>query len=77
MVTARFKVTRVTPHGAETIEDAYAAEVEMTPDYADGENADWASATPSGVFRMTVSNKGALEQLKQGKSVHIEITPQD
>ncbi len=81
MVTARFKVGRVTLYTptdpaefAEKIKtdlpkDEYgaSAEIEMVPDYAGGKNKEWSSATPSGVIRMTVSNHGALRQLVSGK----------
>jgi hypothetical protein len=73
MVSARFKVTRVTPFGADNPYDAYATEVEMTPDYAGGANAAWAEATPAGVFRMTITNKDAIEQLPLGASLDIQI----
>lgn len=73
MVTARFKVSRVTPLGAETIEDAYAVEVEMTPDYAGGANHEWSEATPSGVCRLTITNKAAVEQLPLGASLEFRI----
>lgn len=42
------------------------AEVELTPDYAQGRNAEWAKATPSGVIRMTINNPSALEQFSIG-----------
>jgi hypothetical protein len=74
MVTARFKVSKVTPFG-DDVETAWATEVEMTPDYADGKNKEWNDKTPSGVFRMTITNKAALEQLPQGKSLEIQLVP--
>lgn len=77
MVSARFKVSRITPMGAETVEDAWATEVEMTPDYAGGANAAWAEATPQGVFRMLITNKAALEQLPMGASLEILIKQLD
>lgn len=73
MVTARFKVSRVTPLGAETVEDAWATEVEMTPDYAGGANKEWSEATPSGVCRLTITNKAALEHLPLGASLEFRI----
>jgi len=63
-VTARFKVTRVSPY-------TYATEIEMTPDYAEGRNKEWADATPSGMIRMTVKNELAAEQFKENASVHV------
>lgn len=71
-VTARFKVTRITKFG--DAEDA-PAEVEMTPDYAQGRNAEWAAATPSGVCRLTISNPPALAQFEQGQPVAITFEP--
>jgi len=63
-ITAKFKVQRVTDMGW----DDGTREVELTPDYAQGRNADWAKYTPSGVIRMTVNNPAALEQLQQGQA---------
>lgn len=71
MVTAKFKVSRVSAFGTsfpeflEKLEagEAVQAEVEMTPDYAQGKNAEWAAATPSGVIRLTIQNPAALKQL--------------
>jgi hypothetical protein len=74
MVTAKFKVSRVTPMGADNFEDAYATEVEMTPDYAGGANREWAEATPSGVCRLTITNKSAIEKLPLGASLTISFT---
>ena len=74
-VTARFKVSRVTPFGKPE-DDWTQAEVEMTPDYAQGANAEWASATPSGVFRLTIV-RAVAELFKPGSKVAIsmDITP--
>lgn len=77
MVTARFKISRVTPMGADNSDDAWGTEVELTPDYAGGANAEWSEATPSGVMRLTITNKAALEQLPQGESVEIQIRSLD
>lgn len=74
MVTARFKVSRVTWMGADTLEDAWGAELEMTPDYAGGANKDWSAATPSGVCRLTITNKDALAQLPQGASIEMTFS---
>lgn len=73
MVTARFRVSRVTPLGAETIEEGWGAEIEMTPDYAGGANHEWSEATPSGVCRLTVTNKAAVEKLPQGAALEIQF----
>lgn len=72
-VTAKFKVQRVTEMGWS--DDT--AEVELTPDYAQGRNADWAKATPAGVIRMTVSNPGALEQFQQGRAFTVTFDADD
>lgn len=59
MVTAKFKVNRVSPM-------AWATEVEMTPDYAQGRNAEWAAATPAGMIRLTVANDKAAALFEEG-----------
>lgn len=64
LVTARFKVNRRT-------EMDWATEVELTPDYAQGANAEWAAATPAGMIRLTIKNELAAEQFKDGASVHV------
>lgn len=66
-VSARFKVSRVTPMG-DPDKDPWAHEVELTPDYADGANKAWSAATPAGVIRMTITNHAAVEQLPLGSS---------
>lgn len=71
MVTAKFKVSRVTPMGADNLDDAWAAEVELTPDYAGGANHEWSKATPSGVCRLTITNKAAVEQFPVNASMMI------
>jgi len=71
MVTARFKVSRVTPMG--DADKPYAHEVEMTPDYANGANHEWSVATPSGVCRLTITNFAAVEQLPLGASLEFRI----
>ena len=62
------KVTRVTPLGADNSEDAWATEVELTPDYAGGANAEWAEATPNGVCRLTITNKAAIARFPKDAS---------
>lgn len=69
LVTAKFKVSRVTLMGADNLEEAWGAEVELTPDYAQGANSEWSEATPSAVCRMTITNKSAVEQFPEGASV--------
>lgn len=83
LVTAKFKVSRLTPYGPFQIKDGKIegdcnmAEVELTPDYAEGRNVDWAKATPSGVIRMTITNPAALEQFVLGKSITVTYTESD
>lgn len=77
-VTAKFKVSRLTPWtGTEIVDGAMVApegsttsggEVELTPDYAQGRNAEWAAATPAGVIRLTVGNPAALAQFVEGQA---------
>lgn len=71
-VTARFKVSRVTPMG--DVATPWAHELELTPDYADGANKEWSKATPSGVCRLTVTNEAAVDQLPLGAPVEIVFT---
>ena len=77
MVTAKFKVSRVSPMGADNIEDAWATEIEMTPDYAGGANHEWSEATPSGMCRLTVTNKAAIEKLPLGASLTLTFSVDD
>jgi hypothetical protein len=76
MVTARFRVTRVTPQGLtdEQIaagKEPWATEVEMTPDYANGANKQWAEATPQGVCRLLITNMAAVDALPLGAHLHV------
>lgn len=59
-ITAKFKVNRVNEYG-------WATEIELTPDYAEGRNAEWAEATPSGMIRMTVRNEVAAREFTEGR----------
>lgn len=54
-ITARFYVAEVAkfPGGS--------ARVVLQPAYAQGTNADWAAATPSGKIELNVSNPAAVE----------------
>jgi hypothetical protein len=83
-VTAKFKVARKVPLGptfdAETKEwsgEAWAWEVEMTPDYAEGRNKDWAAATPAGMIRLTIKNELAAEQFQPGDAYTITFEKSD
>jgi hypothetical protein len=71
MVTAKFKVSRVSPLGGGENVEPWATEVEMTPDYAQGANKEWAEATPAGMCRLTITNKAALELLPLGEELTI------
>lgn len=72
-VTARMKVTNVVDMNWGPDQDV--KEVTLTPDYAGGKNAEWAAATPNAVFRMTIGNPAAHEQLKEGTCVEVTLTP--
>lgn len=74
IVTARFKVSRRTPFGSP---EATEGEVEMTPDYANGKNAEWSKLTPSGVFRLHTTNPDAFEAFEPGSEVEIEMKIQN
>lgn len=80
VVTAKFKVQRVTPQSKvlakdhETWRDA--AEVEMVPDYAEGKNKDWSEYTPSGVIRMNV-NGPALQHFTEGAAFTVVFKSED
>jgi hypothetical protein len=63
-VTARFKVSRKSEMG-------WATEVELTPDYAQGKNAEWSKATPAGMIRLTITNEPAAEQFVENAPVHV------
>jgi hypothetical protein len=60
-VTAKFKVNRLSEMG-------WGTEVELTPDYAQGRNAEWATATPAGMIRLTITNEPAAAQFKEGQA---------
>ena len=78
-VTCRFQVSRITPWRGADPEAWTNAEVEMTPDYADGRNKEWAEATPSGVFRLTVKRDVVESHFEPGRKIEIAIydTPAD
>jgi hypothetical protein len=75
MVTARFKVSRVSPMG--DAENPWAYEVELTPDYANGANKDWSEATPSGMCRLTITNKAAVAQFVLGTPYELQFCSLD
>lgn len=63
-VSAKFQVSKRT-------DMKWATEVELTPDYAQGRNKEWAEATPAGMIRMTIKNELAAVQFKQGQPVDV------
>jgi hypothetical protein len=69
-ITAKFKVSRVADMD-------WAHEIELTPDYAQGRNAEWAEATPAGMIRMTVRNDVAAEQFTQGRAFTVLFEPEE
>jgi hypothetical protein len=69
MVTAKFKVARNTDMG-------WGTEVELTPDYAQGRNAEWAAATPAGMIRMTIKNDVAAAQFPEGAPMTVTFEPE-
>jgi len=68
-ITAKFKVSRVN-------DMEWAHEIELTPDYAQGRNAEWAEATPAGMIRMTVRNDVAAQQFTQGRPFTVIFDPE-
>lgn len=82
-VTAKFRVSRLTPYGPFEVKDGRiqgeckTAEVEMTPDYAQGRNSEWAEATPAGVIRLTITNPAALEQFPVGRALTVTFEESD
>jgi hypothetical protein len=86
-VTAKFKVSRLTPmsyEGETTVSPegvlqgkVSTVEVELTPDYAQGRNAAWSAATPSGVIRMTITKPEAFSQFVVGRAYTITFERED
>lgn len=69
-VTAKFKVSRRN-------EMEWATEIELTPDYAQGRNSEWAAATPAGMIRLTVKNEVAAKQFKQDRPFTVTFEHED
>lgn len=69
-ITAKFKVARRTDMD-------WATEVELTPDYGEGRNAEWAEATPAGTIRMTVRNDVAAREFTQGRPFTVTFEPEE
>lgn len=86
-VTAKFKVGRLTPMAFSgeahvTPEgrlegEVSMVEVELVPDYAQGRNAAWSAATPSGVIRMTITNPAAFAQFVVGRAYTVTFEQED
>jgi|HubBroStandDraft_3_1064219.scaffolds.fasta_scaffold476021_2 hypothetical protein len=71
-VTAKFKVQTVTPNVG-----YQANEVLLVPDYAQGRNKEWASATPSGTIRMHIGqDTEAIKQFTVGQAFTITFDPE-
>lgn len=75
-VTARFYVSEI------TLRKAFQnATVVLLPAYANGANADWATATPSGKIELQINAESAIEVfhewLGKGKDLHITMQPVD
>ena len=75
VITARFYVSSIEfPAGT-----AGQGKVVLTPAYANGANAEWAAATPSGRIELQVSNPdavGLLNQWRLGRDdIHITMQP--
>jgi hypothetical protein len=72
-ITARFHVSEMTrrPNGNATLV--------LTPAYANGANAAWATATPSGRIELQVNNPAAIEEfahwLETNNDIHITMEP--
>lgn len=66
-VSAKFKVARRTDMD-------WATEVELTPDYAEGRNKEWAEATPAEMIRLTIKNALAAEHFTPNQAVDVLFT---
>jgi len=73
-VTARFYVSEMTRYAG-----AGNVRVKFSPAYANGKNAEWASATPSGSIELQVTNPAAIEEfsgwLDGRHDIHITLQP--
>jgi len=73
-VTARFYVAEITRRAR-----VGNATIVLQPAYANGANAEWATATPSGKIELQVSNPSAVEQfatwMADGVDLHITLAP--
>lgn len=72
-VTAKFKVQAITDNSG-----YQADEVLLVPDYAQGRNKEWASATPSGTIRMYIGrDTAARQQFAIGKAFTVTFEAED
>lgn len=75
-VTARFYVSEITRR-----RNAGNATIVLFPAYANGANAEWATATPSGKIELQVNAEGATkvftDWFEQGLDLHITMQPVD
>lgn len=79
MVRAKFKVDSVTQDRYADDGSVTAEQIEMSAVYGeDGSaNAEWSKWTPSGQFRMHVTNPSVFGQFEQGKEYYLDFTPAD
>jgi hypothetical protein len=49
------------------------AKVVLLPAYAQGANAEWAAATPSGRIDLTVSNPAAIEVIEEWRKARTDL----
>ena len=78
-VSARFFVSRLTKLAASVQPAGYATpvpwcEVELYPAVRGPENKAWASATPSGVIKMTIGNPAAAKFFEDHLGKDVAIT---
>lgn len=75
-VSLRFYVSEITYGPGETPSNV---KVVLLPAYAQGANAEWASATPSGRIELNVGNPPAIEVLetwrRERTDLHITVRP--
>ena len=69
MITAKVVCHRKDEYGEG---DARSASVQFQPDYADGRNKEWASATPSLSLAMTLNGRAA-DLFKQGAAYTLQF----
>lgn len=67
--TAKMRVNRCVDMG-------WGWELELTPDYAEGRNEEWAHKTPAGMVRLTIKGSMAAE-IKVGQPYTVTFEPED